>query len=691
MTTIKEKLLHRLVLLLGIIVVMNIFFMSTDNGNSKITGNVIGIFENITLTGKTAFEKNYNNTPVIFIATLQDENNNSAQANCFLVIQTNLFPMTKEDSNYTVSKSFNAGIYPWSINCILNEKTLSVNDTLQVLQIDADTFMHNSSGTLTLTTPLADTRVLKNATLEWILSNTNQTAAEIILATDATLKNNITEKIIGNKSSYTPVLSFDTEYYWKVITIATDGILESNVQSFHTNKKPVITQTNINAGMNSTKDTIILSSTATDPDTDETKIISNWKVNGKSIYSLYLPIEGEDFETDYSGNERTAQIDGTFTTILGSNGLTALHFTDGSIVLPNLEKQNYFTLRMTIKPEEDGLLFSSEDVVIQEVNNSIITFLDGNQVFKTSLSSDWQTIILRKNLTSAALFVNNQLIGEKEIFKNLKLNNIKIMDHIQGTIDELRIYNRALSKEQILAEDNKIVSQELQDSEDWNAELTPFDKEEKGEKIISPYVRIQNQNISITLNSPSDTALFQTKDILLNWSITPENINATYIINVSSEKSFQNTTIFSTTNKEFTLPLQSTGKYYWNILANFADKKTVSETRSFSLLNTTGCFASKDQISLKDLLLESGNEINLFNTGNTPLSIFANITNNMQTYQVKIIQEKESEANSTWMSLSENTTLLTTINPNSHAVLHIKTTLESKKGIEKSDLYLYCQ
>ena len=690
MTPIKEKLLHRLLLLLGVIVLMNFFFVSVNTNN--LTGYVTGINGNLSLTISLQNETNYDNETIHFLATLQDESNNSIDGTCFFLRDTTLSKMTKEGTNYLFSTILASGNHTWAVSCITNDNAINVNSSVEVLSSIVP-LENNKTPVIQILSPEKDAHLLKNATFSWNVENATQLSGEIILSEDPSFTNAHKIGLDGNQNNYSANIFLDKKYYWKLHLQTEKGILESEVYSFETNKKPKLENIHIDGGINTTKDMITASADITDPENDKTKIVYNWKVKEKSMYLLYLPIEGEYLLKDHSGNNRDGTVFGSIQEIPAQDEFRGIQLTDGVIALPDLGKQTFFTLRMNVKSEGDTHLFSSEELFFEIVNNSLLVSIEEDLTFSVPLTSDWQTITFVKNTTNARIFLNSKLINEKQAYKSIKLNNMKIGEGKNTSLDDIRIYNRALSSEQIGSKENMIVPSELQNEETWSAELISFDKYQEGDSEETPSIYIVNQNISISVISPEEEFVFFNKTILFNWTLNPllKNKSIQYWINISETKEFTNPTLISAASPEHIFTSEKAGKYYWNIIAKYNEQQVSSITRSFSVINLLGCSVSKDQLTISELLAEEGIQIELSNTKNTDLSVFASTLENLTGYQIKIENGNFTDAQKEWINVSKKEKIITNFAAHGKAEIRIKAKPENGKGLEKTTLNLYCQ
>jgi len=220
--------------------------------------------------------------------------------------------------------------------------------------------------------------------------------------------------------------------------------------------------------------------------------------------------------------------------------------------------------------------------------------LDSGLNFSTQAENSWTTISLSKRANASKFYVNG-IERSSANFSTIILNGtIHLGDSFNGSIDEVQIYNRSLSAEQILAlynnQTNLIVSNETTSGETWSACVTPNDGLEDGIKTCSNNVTIL-YTISyptVNLNFPQGNYWDNTGSINFNCSANSvdlanitlwTNSNGIWHANQTNATALggDNSTIFTLTN----LNDNNTG-YLWNCLAY-----DTSGGSSFSTANRT--------------------------------------------------------------------------------------------------------
>ncbi|MFC1728019.1 alpha/beta fold hydrolase [Nanoarchaeota archaeon] len=321
-----------------------------------------------------------------------------------------------------------------------------------------------------------------------------------------------------------------------------------------------------NLATNDTTENLTVYVTATDPDNDSVKNIIDWRVNGTSIAILNMPFEGgsnSTFTKDYStfGNDGNV-IGANWNASRGYDGFGAYEL-DGNgdyVNTTDIPINGPLTLSLWVKsatPSDVGLVAGKgDDFLFGWYNVGILKWY-----FKTSSQlvteyawtpdTNWHHLVARWNGTTIQMFVDGQPqgtptditgtppdISDPFIF-GTGHKAVAATYFYNGSIDEVRFYNRSLSEEQILAlyddRTDLIVSQETITGDVWSAAVTPNDRTQDGITVLSNNITILNKGPTITTIFPNATN--QTQDLSpadTNVSITTApNVNLTF--NVSAE------------------------------------------------------------------------------------------------------------------------------------------------------------
>jgi|GEM_PF-1242006 len=146
-------------------------------------------------------------------------------------------------------------------------------------------------------------------------------------------------------------------------------------------------------------------------------------------------------------------------------------------------------------------------------NGTTVFATVNNQSVRANLNNNVNHVVLTYNGTSIALYINGTFAASAAVTGALPRTtyNFTIGDGFNGTLDEVKVYNRSLSAEQIvmnyvLGLQNRpidtIVAQETIEGQQWYANITPNDGFIDGSTKQSNVVTIATLRL---LTSPSDT------------------------------------------------------------------------------------------------------------------------------------------------------------------------------------------
>ena len=303
----------------------------------------------------------------------------------------------------------------------------------------------------------------------------------------------------------------------------------SNSPPTHTT--PILNSTDGSNDIN--QNLTVYNQSTSDADGDSVKNIINWNRNSSQIAVLNMPFEGGSNSTwtrDYAlGNNGTVS-GATWNSTGGYDGKGAYEFDGSSSYISigdsaglNFTGYDNFTISVWINPSNIGgyrAIFGKGDTQyhLQILSGGIIEFCTYDASWRCATSDSeislntWHHIVARRQGSEAALFVNGVkqattgnigqiqpteydiLIGE---------NSQAVGRYFNGTIDELMIFNRSLSAEQIKAlyenRTDMIVSNETSVGDVWQACITPNDGKEDGTELCSNSLTILEVS---TANSP---------------------------------------------------------------------------------------------------------------------------------------------------------------------------------------------
>jgi hypothetical protein len=292
------------------------------------------------------------------------------------------------------------------------------------------------------------------------------------------------------------------------------------------------------------------------------KIIYDWRVNGSSIAVLNMPFDGRTaagaMPRDYARGNNVSTVSGAvYNSTGGYDGKGAYEFgpiVDYLLVLDSADFNlgSEYTVEAWIKPDTNGvgdrcILGTYEPQGFMMCISDEMSTQDELMFFSPSIGwveSDyvvpinvWSHVVYTKDAANIGRFyVNGTLV------KNTTTNvgNITVggdlyiglgglawvTQNFRGTIDEIKMYDRTLSPEQVANNYNSgtdiIVSQETAFGDIWSVCGTPNDDVTDGTDVCSNDLAISTPSIdAVIINST------------LGTNFTTENLTA-YLINLTS-------------------------------------------------------------------------------------------------------------------------------------------------------------
>ncbi|MBU1973908.1 MAG: hypothetical protein KKH52_00765, partial [Nanoarchaeota archaeon] len=436
------------------------------------------------------------------------------------------------------------------------------------------------------------------------------------------------------------------------------GTMDLGIMAAPTVSSVVLNSTNMST--NYTSENLTLYFDVADGDGDSVKNITNWFVNGTSIMVLNMPFEGgsqngnatgvPNGAKDYSGygNNGTV-VNATWNRTGGYDGKGAYEFDsiDDYIVVGGLSGGaiTSHTIVAWVKPDDlsghvlnpaFGMFYTNTQTRYYFSKSSSPNLQvrwrhsDGSYVsynlISPGMSSDlWHHIaIVYDNETNTvsgyldgAIGVTNNNMDRYSTFNNFYLGTASAYDLMNGTIDEVQIFNRSLSAEQISAlyqnSTDLIVSQETTKGENWSAVVTPNDGTEDGTSKESNGVIILNSPASIALLSPTNTSAVNpnaSTDFSWNFIDADNDAQSAYQILIANNSNFNNPEVNitnTTSNAYHTTTLNQTNiTYYWKVRINDTDEALGSfssvfqfdsntpPTQDTPILNTTNNYTNQN-------------------------------------------------------------------------------------------------
>ena len=387
-----------------------------------------------------------------------------------------------------------------------------------------------------------------NGTIDEVMIFNRALTAEQISA----LYNNQTNKIVSQETIY--------EDNWSVCATPNDNVRNgAKVCSNSLIVESVGVVLNSSSGTNLTIENLTV---AVPGLFGEDKVFYDWKIDGNSIMALNMPFDGGTLAEsntkvkDYSSNGNNGTvINATYNSTGGYDGKGAYEF-DGSNNryisisggVQNMEDvtfsswirlntvSNYPHIIAGTDTEDLFIFFSSSGILmINECSNSNLVsttnFTELRDWHFVSFSRDYSTKELKIYVdgvlettglcTSNPLFDLNILGGEGDFFTQA----------MNGSIDEVQIYNRVLSPEQVSALYNNrtdlIVSQETTYGDVWQACVTPNDNVRNDGLVCSNNLTVENIDVALT-----------STDVLTNFS--SENLTASVSGLISGDRVIYN-------------------------------------------------------------------------------------------------------------------------------------------------------
>ncbi len=308
------------------------------------------------------------------------------------------------------------------------------------------------------------------------------------------------------------------KYYFDIPANSTRPILNSTDLSNRTSQ-------NLTVYPQNTQDTL---------DLDSVTNVTNWYKNGKSITVLNMPfdIDTNNFtnrqEKDFSqyGNNGTV-VGATWTSSGKSGGANIL--TEGDYITvadsANLDLVGNWTISSWVNVASTqacyGHIVSKRDDSAGAANYALradATAAAWECYFHNGVSwqglwstgtvnkGTWQFITCVYNGTHLAIYQDGLFVSSAAVTGTPATNNAALRignavnpsaEYLNGTVDEIRIYDYALSAAQILADNqsgapryNRIASSELVKGDVWHAEVTPVDGRFAGTPMMSNGVKI---------------------------------------------------------------------------------------------------------------------------------------------------------------------------------------------------------
>ncbi len=486
------------------------------------------------------------------------------------------------------------------------------------------------------------------------------------------------------------------------------------------NKAPVVSDVVLNStsGNNLTTDNLTVSFSSSDTDSDFLTNITDWRVDGSSIAVLNMVFDsnnsaGTGKTKDYSTWENNGTISGATWNATGGKIGGAYEFDgDNDYIEVNWDDFIIGAHSIEFWIKVNSIDSSYHDIIGTTLNNDKNRFhlkSGDNQIiwyYVASISDKtvytnvvpevgkWYHVVGTWNTTHAKVYINGSQAGSTLAVENSTYLATGVWiggvsEDFNGTIDEVKIYNRSLSQEQIAANYQAglaghsaelIVSNETDKGDIWSVALTPNDGTDDGTTVLSNNLTIGNTLPTVTLISPEDGNITTNRTPTFTWNGTDiDGDSLTYDLNLTcyssigggcsdDDRSFVNITETSKTLTDYLQYLKD-NNYYYNWTARASDdngdnygswatpyKIEIQSLVDIILTNNTVSFGSLAAGGTNDTTDNSPLPFLLQNDGNCMLNISINATdlwtsvsNPVNYFQYKIDNKTGEEGSFDWV------------------------------------------
>jgi hypothetical protein len=409
------------------------------------------------------------------------------------------------------------------------------------------------------------------------------------------------------------------------VTVVVNGSGHNDTFQFNLtiigNNPPSINNIILNStfATNFTNENLTVYWNSTDIDNEAIVNITDWRVNGASIASLNMPFENHSNSannaTDYSSFNHTGGVQGA---ILGKNsGYNGFgsYFFDGSndyINVPDSNALDFTTalsfsvwVNWTGTGTNNGIVFYKEGT--PTAYGLVLLTGGGNAnkaTFSLNLGSGWtdhySSSTISQNVWHHIAGTFDASADQMKIYVDGTLDSThdgltgdiqtnagalsigreitQGTEYYRGWIDDLALYNRTLTPEQILLiyrnKTNIIGANETRKGERWQACITPNDGSRDGNTSCSNNLTIRNSvpTTPTLLNPNKGNDTLTILQIPFDWTASTDldDDALTYQLNLTSQFCADQT-FSSISDSNFTSPELATvdacGVYFWNVRA----------------------------------------------------------------------------------------------------------------------------
>jgi parallel beta-helix repeat protein len=272
-----------------------------------------------------------------------------------------------------------------------------------------------------------------------------------------------------------------------------------------THETPIL---NSSIGTNTTTENLTAYNISTsDPEGDNVKNIFNWYKDSSSLTLLNIPFEGDGSNNanDYSGYNNDGTVTGAVwnaTDGYDSKGAFEFDGDEDYIVVPNSDGVlTNFSVELRFKNKEPNYIDTAvmfgrsagggtgrNWLIIGQNNEQLKSWLGGTIIDTgfNPVEDQWYHLVLTYTPNNLTIYVDGETKASVSRTEEsatgdyvLGRHHTTISQYFNGSIDEVRFWNRTLSLNQIQALYNNqtdlIVSQETSTNDVWNATITPND------------------------------------------------------------------------------------------------------------------------------------------------------------------------------------------------------------------------
>jgi hypothetical protein len=370
-------------------------------------------------------------------------------------------------------------------------------------------------------------------------------------------------------------------YTYKAYSVDQAGNLnETEQRNFNVNYKPTSPTLEISStyGTNLTTENITIDiSGSTDADGDNITNITDWRKDGASIAVLNMPFD-TNVSTPDSGAVRDYSTYGNNATLGGGTAADMPTWTSEGQVggAYEFDGNDYIDLPDSIgysnevsafawfkskgnPPGDYHIIFGGSELEISvPTSGQIRTGVYTNSRYVSNHGSgltdgSWHYIGFTFNGTNKHSYIDGQYVGNMDVsgsltysFSNRRIGRYGSSStyYMNGSIDEVHIYNYSLSPEQInsiyeagLANHHPetIVSNETEKNEEWSVAVTPNDGYDEGDTVLSANLSLYNISIDFAELYPESPT--SSDELTLNATCTGSgSLTAYYVFYNNSEK-----------------------------------------------------------------------------------------------------------------------------------------------------------